>query len=485
MKLSNVLAPWYPGTLPDIDLAGLHHDSRRIKPGYLFLAYPGAATDGRMYCEQAIAAGAVAIAYDPENFSKEAMGVPMIPIEHLSKKIGEIANHFYHYPSRVLTVTGVTGTNGKTTIAYQLAQAHEALGARAAYIGTLGHGDVHQLSPINNTTPDGLQLQQLFDDYRQQGINQVCMEVSSHALTQHRVAGVEFTYAIYTNLSHEHLDYHHTMQAYAEAKATLFATPTLKWAVINQDDKYGQLMRAQLPSNCHQLTYGLHDGASVRAFNIHMSMQGTAFDVESPWGVYHVQVRTLGEFNLYNSLAVFASLLAHGYHPPEVVQVMATLHASPGRMEVVSTTPCVIVDYAHTPDALENVLRTLAQLKQGRLWVVFGCGGNRDKAKRPMMGKIASQYADCIVLTSDNPRNENPLTILDEIAAGVSSKTHSVLMSDRQEAIHHALLHAEKEDMILIAGKGHEDYQLIGQERRVFSDKDVVLKLLLSLERTP
>ena len=481
MKLKELLRPWVTTELPDLDISGLHNDSRQLKPGFLFFAYPGAAVDGRLFMQQAGLAGAAAVVYDSENVPSAAAfpnHIPCVPVPQLGKKLAEIASRFYDYPTKKLSVTGVTGTNGKTTIAYQLAQAYGLLGQKAAYVGTLGHGFVDALQPLANTTPDALCLQKFLHNYQQTLVKQVCMEVSSHALSQGRVDGIDFTQAIYTNLSHEHLDYHHTMQAYADEKAKLFATPSLKSAIINHDDEYSQLMAANLGPTCRRLTYGLQDGCDVRAVNWNISMLGSELEIASPWGTHHVRVSILGKFNVYNSLAVFAGLLANDVATTDVIRVMDKLHASPGRMEVVAQNPCVIVDYAHTPDALENVLSTLGQLKQGRLGVVFGCGGDRDKTKRPMMGRIASQYADFVIITSDNPRSEEPSHIVDEIAQGVLPATEVLKIVDREHAIHQALSMAAEQDIILIAGKGHEDYQLIGKERFAFSDQDVVRKWL-------
>nr|WP_238551214.1 UDP-N-acetylmuramoyl-L-alanyl-D-glutamate--2,6-diaminopimelate ligase [Legionella oakridgensis] len=393
-----------------------------------------------------------------------------------------IANVFYGYPSRGLTVTGVTGTNGKTTIAYQLAQAYELLGQESAYIGTLGQGKIQKLSSLANTTPDGLCLQQLLHTYKHEHVNQVCMEVSSHALSQKRVEQIDFAHAIYTNLSHEHLDYHRTLEAYAEAKSALFAWPTLKSAIINQDDAYAPYMIKKLSVSCQKLTYGLHPQCDVRAINLKVSRTGSEFEVVSPWGLHDLHIKTLGQFNIYNSLAVFASLLANGYKPAELVAIMPNLQAAPGRMEVISQEPCIIVDYAHTPDALDNVLSTLNQLKSGRLMVVFGCGGDRDKAKRPLMGRIASEHADLSIITSDNPRTEDPLQIIAEISEGLLPSTPVLKIADRKQAIQKAISLANKQDIILIAGKGHESYQQIGHERFDFSDQNIVGQLMISDE---
>ena len=481
MKLATLMQPFVTTAIADRVITGIQNDSRKIKPGDLFLAYPGAAADGRLFVEKAIEAGAVGIVYEPaklpESFRVPST-LPCLPVPQLGEKLAAIASRYFDYPSRRLSITGVTGTNGKTTIANQLAEAYGLLGHKAAYIGTLGQGDVHALKPLANTTPDALCLQQCLYDYQQAGVGHVCMEVSSHALCQERVAYIDFSQAIYTNLSHEHLDYHHSMDAYAAAKASLFAMPTLQSAIINYDDAYSALMASKLNAACQKLTYGLQDGCDVRAVNWQMSMSDSQLEVRSPWGMHHLCVNSLGKFNVYNSLAVYASLLAMDIPVAKVIAVMSQLHASPGRMEVVAKKPYVIVDFAHTPDALENVLSTLVQLKKGKLLVVFGCGGDRDKTKRPMMGRIASQYADFVILTSDNPRTEEPRQIVEDIAEGLLSTSNVVKCIDRKQAIYEALSMASPQDIIVIAGKGHEAYQLIGTERFAFSDKDVVCELL-------
>lgn len=481
MNLAELLSPWITSSLPHCEILGLQNDSRYIKAGDLFFAYPGAATDGRLFIKQVAETKAAAIVYEPDQLPPHCglpTHLPCIPLPQLVTKLAAIASRFFQDPTSKLSVTGVTGTNGKTTIAYQLAQAYSLLGHRAAYIGTIGQGEVDALEPLLNTTPDALCLQKLFSAYVTRGIKQTCMEVSSHALAQGRTDDIHFTGGVYTNLSLDHLDYHQTMDAYAEAKALLFDKASLKWAVINHDDAYSSLMMSKLHPQCQKLSYGLQEGADVRAVNYKISMVDSQLDVISPWGRHELSVNLLGKFNIYNTLAVFTSLLANGMPIDNVVKIMDQLKPSPGRMEVVAAKPCVIVDYAHTPDALENVLATLKQLKQGRLGVVFGCGGDRDKTKRPIMGHIASQYADFVVVTSDNPRTEEPSSIIDEISAGLIPSTNTVKIIDRKEAIHYALKMAEEKDIILVAGKGHENYQQIGKERFAFSDQAVVRDLL-------
>lgn len=481
VKLSQLLQPWSSNEFADCAILDIKNDSRLVRPGDLFLAYPGAAADGRLFINNALLAGAVAVVYEPEKMPsscKLPVSLPCIPLSHLADKLAGIARRFYGDPGQSLIMTGVTGTNGKTTIAYQLAQAHSLLGQQSAYIGTIGQGNVNQLNPLNNTTPDALCLQKLLHQYKEQGIKQVCMEVSSHALSQQRIAGIEFNQAIFTNLTLDHLDYHHTMQAYGEAKALLFSGQSLQWAIINKDDEYQHIMRKALMPHVQKITYGLYQDCEVKAIHWHTDINGTEIELKSPWGTHHLRIKALGEFNIYNSLAVFSSLMASGYNADQVIDVMGQLKAAPGRMEIVAQSPYVLVDYAHTPDALENVLTTLSQLKRGQLWVVFGCGGDRDKSKRPVMGKAASLYADQVIITSDNPRTEDPQSILDDIAHGIPSSIKVTKLLNREEAIAYALSNADKEDIILIAGKGHEAYQQIGLEKHAFSDQDVVRALL-------
>lgn len=479
MKLSQLLKPWLQLIPVDCEVSGIQNDSRKIKPGDLFLAYPGAASDGRLYIEKAISQGAIAIAYEPANWPaliNVPTSVSCIAVPHLSDQLGPIAATFFNHPSKHLAVTGVTGTNGKTTIAYQLAQAHELLGAGSAYIGTIGQGDVHALNPLDNTTPDALCLQGLLNQYRQEGKKQVCMEVSSHALSQHRVDSIDFCQALFTNLTLDHLDYHHTMQEYGAAKAQLFARSELQWAIINQDDEYQEVMTKGIKPHVKKITYGIHQDCDVKAINWHIDIHGTKLEVTSPWGQHELRINALGQFNIYNSLAIFSSLMASGYAVEQVIEVMAQLKAAPGRMEIVAHSPYVLVDYAHTPDALKNVLLTLNELKKGDLWVVFGCGGDRDKTKRPIMGKIASLHADKLIITSDNPRSEDPGQIIDEIVEGVTAASDFVKFINREEAIVYALDNAKLNDIILIAGKGHEAYQQIGATKYNFSDQAVVRK---------
>lgn len=480
MKLSHLLSPWSSTIIPDREIQHLTNDSRQVKPGSLFLAYPGSLSDGREFINQALQSGATTIVYEARNWPAHFPLPPTdksIALDDLIAKLGLIASRFYGNPSEHLAVTGITGTNGKTTIAYQLAQAHALLGKSAAYIGTLGEGEVSALNSLANTTPDALFLQSLLQRYGQQSIQQVCMEVSSHALCQRRVESIHFQQAIFSNLTHDHLDYHHTMSAYAQAKGLLFKYPSLHAAIINQDDPYAEQMISYVKPSCRLLTYGIKTNADVRVLDKVISLTGIDLIVDSLWGQYPLHINSLGYFNIYNTLAIFTSLMVADYPVQQVIEVIAQLKAAPGRMEVVTQRPYVIVDYAHTPDALENALATLSYLKKKRLLLVFGCGGDRDQSKRAMMGKIASQYADYTIITSDNPRHEDPLKIITDICQGLDDRQAFCQIIDRKQAIAHALSLADEHDMILIAGKGHEFYQQIGSTRYAFSDQDIVRSL--------
>ncbi|MCX7115607.1 MAG: UDP-N-acetylmuramoyl-L-alanyl-D-glutamate--2,6-diaminopimelate ligase [Gammaproteobacteria bacterium] len=484
MDLSTCLAPWAKEPISPCDSQRLVNDSRKVQPGDAFLAYPGAVVDGRDYIQQAILQGANAIIYEPKGsdalkVNVQDAAVPLIPIENLAALLSEIAARFYAYPANKLKLIGITGTNGKTTTAYQLAHAYTLLGSPSRYIGTLGEGAVPTLSPLVNTTPDGLCLQQLFHHYVSAGVERVCMEVSSHALSLGRVSGLPFQQALFSNLTREHLDFHQTMQAYSEAKALLFATEGLRYAILNGDDPASSLMAARaLSVGAKTLFYGFNEQHDIHVTSCQMHLHGTRFQVQTPWGSGEIRLRALGRFNVYNALAVMASLLVEGYPLPQVLSVLGAVHSVPGRMEIVTQHPCTVVDYAHTPDALENVLNTLKQIHQGKLIVVFGCGGDRDKGKRPLMGKIASDYADVLVITSDNPRSEDPDVIIADIQAGVVPGVPVHVMPDRHQAIEKAVELAGHDDLIIVAGKGHEAYQQVGQTSHAFSDQDVIRTLL-------
>lgn len=475
MKLFELLRPWLPIDDLDSEILGLQQDSRWVKKGDLFLAYPGMRADGRYFMREAERAGAVAILYEAAQMPSCAMPLncPAYPLIGLYEKLPLMAASFFNHPGRSLHITGVTGTNGKTTIAYQLTAALELLAEKAVYMGTLGSGLLTALQSTRMTTPNALSLQGFLADFVNEGFTHLCMEVSSHALKQGRVEGLNFSEAIFTNLTHDHLDYHLDMNDYAAAKAKLFAKP-LKTMIINQDDAYAGFMKAQAQPSTEILSYGLNQDADVRVLTYQLNGQGSLFEVQSPWGRHQIETQMIGLFNIYNSLAVLSSLWAQGYASSDVVSLMSRLSGVPGRMERVFSSPLVMVDYAHTPDALKKVLLTLNQIKTGVLILVFGCGGDRDKEKRPVMGRIAEEYADRVILTNDNSRHEKIEAIMGDILGGFKNPQSVAIEPDREQAIQMALKRAQPDDIVLVAGKGHESYQDFGDHQRVFSDQKCI-----------
>jgi UDP-N-acetylmuramoyl-L-alanyl-D-glutamate--2,6-diaminopimelate ligase len=391
-------------------------------------------------------------------------------------------------------VAGFTGTNGKTTCAYLLAQALEAAGQASAYMGTIGVGRPGRLAASALTTGDAVTVQRTLAELRGAGAVNVAMEVSSHALDQSRVAAVRFRTAAFTNLTRDHLDYHGTMDSYGAAKARLFSLAGLESRVINVDDAFGRQLaidprgrgRLVITSRGHQTRVRSTDGF-VRAMHVELSARGIELEFDSSWGTGAFTSALLGDFNVDNLLTVTAVLLDWGLPPDDVLRVMARVHAAPGRMETFGgpPAPLAVVDYAHTPDALSKALSAARRHCRGRLTVVFGCGGDRDPGKRPLMGAIAAEHADAIVITDDNPRSESPQGIAAGIVEGIPAGKPTRIELDRARAIREAIEDARADDVIVIAGKGHEDYQIYGSERRSFSDRDVVLACLSGRMATP
>jgi len=443
----------------------LASDSRRCAPGVAFFAYPGEAADGRAHIGDAIRRGASAVLWEEAGFAwDDAWRVPNAAVPGLKQRAGGLAAEFYGQPSESLWMCGVTGTNGKTSCSQWIAAALNRKQARTGVIGTLGFGTPGALHPLPNTTPDALEIQALLKKFLDQKNEAVVMEVSSHGLVQGRLNGVAFDCALFTNLSHDHLDYHRTMEAYAEAKARLFDTPGLSAAVLNLDDAVGvQLVRRLKGKSVRVIGYGLADAAAV------------AVDEYLPAKILPPEhTRQLGRFNLANALGVLGCLLAFGLDRKEATALLADLPPVPGRMQRVGERPLVVVDYAHTPDALEKVLQALrpvAQERRGKLAVVFGAGGDRDPAKRPLMGAVAARLADVVLVSSDNPRSEDPLAIISQIEKGIEGP-HQI-EADRARAIGKMIAQCAAEDVVLIAGKGHEDYQEIAGRRLPFSDAAV------------
>lgn len=472
--------------VPEIVVTGVTLDSRQVEPGYLFLALAGTQVQGHQFIGQAVQKGAVAVLFDPAAGAASAeVSVPCIAVNDLVHKAGIIAERFFAEPSRELFMVGVTGTNGKTSCTQFLAQAYHSEASPCGIIGTIGNGFYGELDAASHTTPDAVSLHRLLRKLRDQGATRVVMEVSSHGLDQGRVAGVSFDVAVFTNLSRDHLDYHGDMATYGRAKSRLFALPGLEWAVINTDDAFGRSLVDAIPEAVNVATYGMGQpgtqrGARIQGHLIRLDRQGLVLKVETPWGQGTITSSLLGRFNASNLLAVFGALLTSGIEFDVAVQRLQSLNTVPGRMERFggANQPLVVVDYAHTPDALYQVLTTLREHCAGRLWCVFGCGGNRDRGKRPLMGEVAEQYADRIIVTNDNPRREDPQFIVNEILSGMKHPDAATVITDRATAIAHALRRASANDVVLIAGKGHEDYQQIGDERLPFSDRSQVQALL-------
>jgi len=473
--------------------AHLHADTRSLAAGDVFLAYAVDGADNRPFIDGAIERGAAAVLYQPENFTGAVEPSLALAVPALNELAGSIASGWYGDPSDAMRVVGVTGTNGKTSCSQWIAAALNGLGTRCAIIGTLGTGMPGHLVHTGFTTPDAPQLQRSLAQLRDAGVQAVAMEVSSHALHQGRVNGTAFDIAVFTNLTQDHLDYHGTFAAYEAAKAHLFDWPELSCAVINYDDEAGRRLLASTRGHARTIAYALGarteapDAAApqadawLHAANVRATATGTAFHLStSDWGDAEVEVQTLGAFNVSNLLGVLGALLAADVPFDAALAELTKLEPVNGRMQrlggrLQNDEPLVVIDYAHTPDALEKTLealRPMAVARDGELICMFGCGGDRDATKRPLMGAIAEKLADGVVVTSDNPRSEDPQKILDQIAAGMKDASKARRIEDRASAILQAIRGAAREDVIVLAGKGHEATQEIMGKKRAFSDQD-------------
>ena len=465
----------------------LRLDSRAVHEGDVFIAVPGLQQDGRDYIGAALSQGAVAVLAEADGLAQQAPDAPVIAIDGLHHRLGELAAHFYARPSEQLEVIGITGTNGKTSCSQFIAQAltqseSDQPGRLAGVIGTLGYGLAGQMTETEHTTPDPIAVQSALSNLLDVGAQVVAMEVSSHALDQGRVNGVAFDTAVFTNLSRDHLDYHGDMAAYGAAKQKLFMLPGLKQAILNVDDDFGRSLAEQLADSvsCYRYSAEGETSAEVRALNVELSAAGIRADIESPWGTGQLTSRLLGRFNLSNLLAVYATLCVHGMSHAEALAAIAKLDTVAGRMQTLGGAgqPQVLVDFAHTPDALARVLRTARELTSGQLHCLFGCGGNRDTGKRALMGEAAAALADQLTITSDNPRDEDPHDIVNQIVEGISGPVAMQVIVEREEAIRAAIFNANADDLIVVAGKGHESYQEIQGQRRPFSDVEQVIAAL-------
>ncbi len=480
-----------------IELTDITLDSRSVSPGALFLACGGRSTHGLRYASQAIERGARAILYDTTAPGAELAaeivatgadgpesGTFIAGVEHLERHTGVLADRFFDRPSQTLTVAGITGTNGKTTCAWLLAQALRELGRPAGYMGTLGYGIPPTVSPTGHTTPDVISVHRQLSELRELGAECVCMEVTSHAMDQERVAAVRFSTAAFTNLTRDHLDYHGSMAAYGAAKARLLQWPTLRYRIINVDDGFGRELAAQaapgrliITSRATADSQTLPPTLFVRAVRVQAEPTGLVLQIESSWGSAALNAPLVGEFNADNVLTVLAVLLAWDTPLSQATAALASCRAPSGRMELfggASSRPLAVVDFAHTPDGLQKALRAARAHCRGHLRVVFGCGGDRDVGKRPLMGSLAVELADEVILTDDNPRTEDPARIVSDILAGVPKHATVVIEHDRARAIQLALRDSGPGDVVLVAGKGHEDYQIYGTTRRPFSDQQVI-----------
>ncbi|EIJ42615.1 UDP-N-acetylmuramyl-tripeptide synthetase [Beggiatoa alba B18LD] len=468
----------------------LHNNSQLVNTGAVFFALAGTKKHGEIYINDAIARGAVAILKEAPVSRFELLNdqIPCISIPNLSQQLGEIAARFYQYPANNMRLTGITGTNGKTSVCHFIAQLLNDQ-TPTALIGTLGYTTYKEYNLISthHTTPDALQLQAIFAEFRAKNITDVSMEVSSHALAQGRVNALHFKTAVFTNLSRDHLDYHQTMEEYAEVKRLLFQWEGLENAVINIDDPVGRNFLARLPNHVHCLTYGLDtdnlmNKPMISAEIINRDLQGCTLLLKTPVGQQQVSIPLFGQFNISNVLAAVGVLLSYNIPFDTVIKSLPHLKPVAGRMEYFHTddSPTIIVDYAHTPDALQKVLLTLRQHCKGQLYCVFGCGGNRDRGKRPLMGEIAQTIADQVVITDDNPRQEDSNAIIRDILAGchTNAPVQPRVIANREEAIRATIQHAMRQDIVLIAGKGHEDYQEIGDQCLYFSDRQLVKDIL-------
>jgi UDP-N-acetylmuramoyl-L-alanyl-D-glutamate--2,6-diaminopimelate ligase len=471
-------------------------DSREVKSGSLFLALAGGRAHGLKFAADAAARGASAVLWEPSaDAAPPALpgNVFAAPVPNLRFLAGRIADRFFGWPSSTLRLTGITGTNGKTTCAYLLAQCLEHLGSAAAYIGTLGFGRPARLALPTHTTPDAISVHRILAQLRAGGVKDVAMEVSSHALDQGRIGGVRFHTAAFTNLTRDHLDYHGSMANYGAAKAKLLLLPDLKHVVLNVGDDFGRRFAQGYAGQAALTAVWVGAGQSgwlaknsLHAADVIARPQGIAIELDGSFGKLLVETRLIGRFNAENSLTVIACLASLGVSLSQAAQALAQCAPAPGRMEVVHTgavqtgageKPTAVVDYAHTPDALAKALAAAREHCAGALWCIFGCGGDRDPGKRPLMGAIADELADQIIVTDDNPRSEDPAAITAAILQGI--ETHAArVINDRGTAIATALKEARPGDVVLIAGKGHEEYQIYGESRRPFSDREEALRIL-------
>lgn len=487
-NLCELLAPFGVSTT-NVSLREMTLDSRKAAAGDLFIAIKGHQSDGRHYIPQAIAQGVSAVIAEAQGEAEEGEirfihGVPVIYLNDLNNRLSALAGEFYHQPSSQMKLVGVTGTNGKTTTTQLIAQWAKGLGETSAVMGTVGNGLLGHVSPSENTTGSAVDIQLELTQLLNKKATLTAMEVSSHGLVQGRVAALQFDAAVFTNLSRDHLDYHGDMANYEAAKWLLFSTHQTKTQIINADDEVGLKWLQRLPQACavtmENRIPANWQGPWLKATDVDYHDKGATIHFTSSWGEGSFESPLMGAFNVSNLLLAMATLLMMDYPLEQLLATTDALMPVCGRMEVFSVAgkPTVVVDYAHTPDALEKALAAARLHCKGKLWCVFGCGGDRDKGKRPLMGASAEQYADKVVITDDNPRSEDPLDIINDIMAGILDSSRVFAIPGRPEAVTNTILQAQPDDVILVAGKGHEDYQIIGSRRLDYSDRLTVARLL-------
>lgn len=482
MKLNHLLKGVRPVMIKGerhLDIENISHNSKQLKDPGLFFAIEGKNCNGYDFIDEAIEHGAISVVAEKDFVTYKS--ITKVIVENIRKACALIAANFYSHPSERIEITGITGTNGKTTILYLIAAIIRYSGRDCGMIGTINYQIRDRLIPAVNTTPSPISLQMFLREMEISGVTNCVMEVSSHALDQNRVDAIEFDKAIFTNLTSEHLDYHKNMKEYFSVKSKLFSM--LKGgaiAIINCDDNYGSLLIQEHKSRV--LTYGINNKSDIRAFDIDISCKGSSFKVGTPKGVLDIETGLIGLYNIYNILAAVSFACSAGLKPSDIQEAIRNFKGAPGRLQQVEACGkefSVFIDYAHTDDALLNVLSTLKKITKGKIIVVFGCGGDRDRKKRPGMAKVAAKFADYVVITSDNPRNEDPERIIDDITEGLPKgfKNYRICIG-RKEAIEYAISIAKSNDTILIAGKGHESYQIFKNTTIPFDDKKVAEEIL-------
>ena len=474
MKLKNLID--CNKTLGDLEITGITCDSRQVKEGYAFVCIKGALSDGHNYAQTALEQGAAVV------IAERDLGLDnQIVVDNTHKEFAKLSAKWFGNPSKNLKLIGVTGTNGKTSITYMIKQILETLGHKVGLIGTIQNMIGDEVIPTSNTTPNAYDLNLLFADMVEKDCDYAVMEVSSHALDQCRVYELDFEAAIFTNLTQDHLDYHITMENYLEAKKKLFKM--CKVAIINSDDQYAEKIIEGL--NCKVVTYSTGNNSTYSAKGINYRPAGVEYELLSANILQHIKVNTGGKFTVYNSLAALCCMIELGFDVKQSAEALKLLTGVKGRAEVVPTDRdfTVIIDYAHTPDGLKNILTTFKECKKNRLTVVFGCGGDRDKTKRPIMGNIASRFADNVIVTSDNPRTENPTAIIEDILEGLEGlPTPYKVIENRIEAIKYAIKTARPDDIIVLAGKGHETYQILSTGKIHLDEREIVAEALKETE---